>query len=130
MWLVLLTKYWKEAILLAVIIALISAFGIDEIQDNHRIAELGKAAAYASNGWEQCQLEWKELYDLNEFRNGQIDSLNTEIANRQKALEEALAKPPKVIYRDKIVEVPSIATGTCEEVVIDISEYIEDVVNE
>jgi Ser-tRNA(Ala) deacylase AlaX len=125
---VLLAKYWKEAILMAVILVMATAFGIDEIGDNHKIKELGESVQYYSDGWDQCSDEWRQLVTSVELQNAQITSLNTEIEKRQQALEEALARPPKVLYRDRIVEVPGIATEPCEKVFEDIALYMKGLV--
>jgi len=46
---------------------------------------------------------------------------------RQERLDALLSQPPRIIYRDKIVEVPSIVTGPCEQVMVDIAAYVRGV---
>ena len=59
-----------------------------------------------------------------ERQNAMVEQWKETAEETANALLDALARPPRVIYRDKIVEVPSIVTGPCEEVVVDVADYM------
>jgi hypothetical protein len=68
-----------------------------------------------------------DTLELVNRQNIAIQNMKTQAEAQERALQEALAKPPRIIYRDKIVEVPSILTGPCEQVVTDIANYVDGV---
>ena len=118
-----LKAYWKEAV-----IAMILISGVWWIRGKDvKIAKLEKEVAAKDQRIAELTLDYDQLKTLNDQRNAEIERLGQEAKNRDKRLQEALAKPPRVIYRDRIVEVPSINTEPCEQVFVDLQHYIERV---
>ena len=118
-----LKAYWKEAV-----IAMLLISGVWWIRGKDvKIAKLEKEVAAKDQRIAELTLDYDQLKTLNDQRNAEIERLGQEAKNRDKRLQEALAKPPRVIYRDRIVEVPSINTEPCEQVFVDLQHYIERV---
>lgn len=69
----------------------------------------------------------KAFKSIVDKQNAAIDAMFLAGKEREERLRDALSMPPKVIYTDKIVEVPSIVTGPCEQVVVDIALYVDGV---
>ena len=118
-----LKAYWKEAV-----IAMLLISGVWWIRGKDvKIAKLEKEVAAKDQRIAELTLDYDQLKTLNDQRNAEIERLGQEAKDRDKRLQEALAKPPRVIYRDRIVEVPSINTEPCEQVFVDLQHYIERV---
>jgi len=128
MWMILLAKYWKECVLFGLLLTILSWHLIDERIDNARYEKLFNKSARCVVGWDQCAVDYGELALLNAQRNAEVEKWRATAETRAEALEIALSAPPAVIYRDKIVEVPSIVTGDCEQVFDDIAEYMVGVI--
>ena len=121
---ILLAKYWKETILIGIILALSGALAWTNHTKNNQISNLQRDLATAKLALSTCEQDYLDLTKLNQERNEMIDSLQTELQNRAQALQDALSRPPKIVYRDRIVEVPSIVTEPCEQVWVDVYHYI------
>lgn len=114
-------KYWREAVILLVLAA-----GVWWIRGKDvKIAKLEREIQQKDAKIAALSVDYSQLQTLNNQRNEEIERLSTEAEEREQRLQEALAKPPRIIYRDRIVEVPSIQTDPCEQVVVDIHHYIE-----
>lgn len=121
---ILLAKYWKETILIGIILALSGALAWTNHTKNNQISNLQRDLATAKLALSTCEQDYLDLTKLNQERNEMIDSLQTELQNRAQALQDALSRPPEIVYRDRIVEVPSIVTEPCEQVWVDVYHYI------
>jgi len=116
-----LVKHWKEAAILLIVIT-----GVWWIRGKDvKIAKLEREIHQKDAKIAALSVDYTQLQDLNQQRNDEIERLGVEAQEREERLAAALARPPKIIYRDRIVEVPSIHTEPCEQVVVDIHHYIE-----
>ena len=129
MWMLILQKYWKECLLLTVLMITLITFGLDEFFDERRETNLREEAAYCKIRSETCAKDYNDLVDALNLQNTEIAKWKSEAENRAEALEMALNYAPEVIYRDRIVEIPSIVTEPCEDVVVDIADYVAGVID-
>lgn len=123
MWLLILTKYWKYGIMAILSIALLTTVTIYK----HQVRTLGLELTAINAEYDLQQSRFLDTIEMVKNQNIMIQNLRDTAAAQEKALQEALAKPPRIIYRDRIVEVPSILTGPCEQVVTDIANYVDGV---
>ena len=130
MWMVLLAKYWKESILLSAILLLGTAFAVDELLDGRKIKALEKMSYECNVDLTRTEKNLSDLREKVDQQNAMVEQWKKTAENRAEALEDALSRPPEIIYRDRIVEVPSIVTGPCEEVVTDIADYVREIIHD
>ena len=128
MWLVLLAKYWKEAILIGVILIGGIVWATDEFFDNRKYNKLYNKSIRANTELDLCTVDYGQLRTELNNQNLSVEKWRAEAETRAEALEMALSSPPAVLYRDRIVEVPSIVTGPCEQVIGDIADYVAGVI--
>jgi hypothetical protein len=124
-----LMKFWKESILVCMILFLGTAFVVDEWFDNRKYKKLWNEGIRCETNLNTLSEDYDQLFELNQMRNEKIGEWKGKADSRAEALEMALNSPPAVIYRDRIVEVPSIVTGDCEDVFVDVADYVEELVN-
>jgi hypothetical protein len=120
MWALLLAKYWQYGL----IVALVGAMFTMNACHKHKVEGMEQEYMAAIAYGEAKAAQLNECNASIDRQNAAIRQLEQDAIERQAELDELLAKPPRVIYRDKIVEVPSIVTGPCEQVVDDIASYI------
>ena len=130
MWMILLAKYWKECILAGIILIGGVVWAIDEFLDNRKYDKLWNKSARCITELDSCAVDYGELRTELNNQNLAVREWETKAATRAEALEKALLSPPAVVYRDRIVEIPSIVTEPCEAVVVDIADYMAGVLDE
>jgi hypothetical protein len=123
MWAILLAKYWHYG----AIVGLVVALAVMNSCYQGQIEDLNKDYQVAVSYGEAKAAQLNECNAAVDRQNAAIEMLEIAARERQEELDELLSKPPAVIYRDRIVEVPSIETGECEDVVPDIAGYIQGV---
>lgn len=126
MWVVLLAKYWQYG-LIALLVAVL--LGMNACHSK-ALEDKDEAYVILRSFSEAKVAQLNECNSALDRQNAAIAGLREVAEERQDHLDELLAAGPSVIYRDRIVEVPSIVTGTCEEVVVDIAEYVRGVLDE
>lgn len=93
----------------------------------HQVRTLQLELTAINAEYDLQQSRFLDTIEMVKNQNIMIQNLRDTAAAQERALQEELAKPPRIIYRDRIVEVPSILTGPCEQVVTDIANYVDGV---
>ena len=119
MWMMLLAKYWKAIIGTILVLSLAIWIGILR----HQLNDVKDYNTYLQSEKKVCQMANDALTGQIQRQNEAVLALQTLADARQKKLDELLSQPPKIIYRDRISEVPIIQTGPCEEVMDALADY-------
>jgi hypothetical protein len=121
MWIAMFLKYWKVFALGVVVLGIIVYVGTLR----HQLKQERESVQLLSVKLKLCEMQADSLVGQIQSQNEAVSALQTLADARQKKLDELLSQPPRIIYRDRITDVPVILTGECETVMDALADYFE-----